>query len=159
MKIYCVRHGHAELEADANGERQLSSQGIAEVSKVANYLLYRGVHISHVMHSNKQRAIDTAKILTEKLAGEVQPEETALLLPESPISPLVEQIMNWDDDTLLVGHMPFISLLVSRLVVGNDMCNLVRFTPGTVVCLERYEGTNWIINWIVRPDLVPDKFL
>ncbi len=158
MKIYCVRHGHAESNPNAEGQRSLTQQGRDEVTKVANYLSHRGFHVSHVLHSEHQRAIQTAQILAMKIAGETEPETSPLLGPECSILPLIEQLQDWDDDTMVVGHMPFISFLVSALVVGDENYNLVRFMPATVVCLERYESQRWIINWIVRPDLVHDKF-
>lgn len=158
MKIYCVRHGHAETIPDASGERPLTEQGVAEVSKVAGYLAFRGFHVSHVLQSNILRAKQTAQILAEKIAADTTPNISDLLAPESSILPIYEAVQEWADDTMLVGHMPFLSLLVSALVVGDENYNLVRFTPGTVVCLERYEDKHWIINWVVRPDLVDDKF-
>ena len=57
------------------------------------------------------------------------------------------------DRTMLVGHMPFMGKLVSRLVSGNDSGHLVRFTPGTVVCLEKNETSGWAIAWMICPEL------
>ncbi len=156
MKIFCVRHGHAALTPDENGVRPLTEQGIAEVSKVAGYLGMRGMHVSHVMHSDKQRAISTAEILAAKVSTAQHLEETDWLSPSSSIDTMIEHIQTWNDDTMLVGHMPYMSQLISKLVVNDDAFNIVRFTPGTVVCVERYEGSKWILNWVLRPDLVPD---
>lgn len=159
MKIYCVRHGHAELTPDASGERPLTPEGIQELKKVANYLAFRGFHVSHVMHSEKLRAKQTAEILAKRVATATKPEESLLLSPDALISTLADLIRDWHDDTLLVGHMPNIALLVSLLVIGDESQDLVLFTPGTIVCLERYENQHWIIDWIVRPELVPDRFV
>jgi len=156
MKLFCVRHGHAEPEPDSNGERPLNEQGKQEVIKVAEYLAHRGVHVSHVMHSGKLRAKQSAAILAAAVANRQSTEVTDLLEPGCMVTPLVETLHNWHDDTLLVGHMPFMSQLVSALLLNNNGYNIVRFPPGTVVCLEQYEH-RWILNWVLRPDLVPDK--
>ena len=158
MKIYCVRHGHAEPLADATGDRPLTQDGIDELKKVANYLAFRGFHVSHVMHSEKQRSKQTAEILAKQIATDTTPELCLLLSPDEPVDELVARIRTWHDDTLLVGHMPNISSLVSALVIGDQAQDLILFTPGTIVCLERNENQSWIINWIVRPELVSNRF-
>lgn len=158
MKIYCARHGHAEMTPDQNGNRRLTEQGEREMTKVAEYLAYRDFHVSHVMHSEKYRTKQTAEILAQKIAKDVIPEESPLLSPDADIAPLIGELQHWNDNTLLVGHMPFISFLISALVTGKESVELVRFSPGTMVCVERLEGKRWIIDWILRPDLVPDKF-
>lgn len=156
MKLFCVRHGHAEQEPNAEGERPLNEQGKQEVGKVAGYLGRRGVHVSHLMHSGKLRAEESATILAKAVTNGQLIEQTDLLQPSRPVTPLVETLQNWHDDTMLVGHMPFMSQLVSALILNDDGYNIVRFPPGTVVCLEQYEH-RWILNWVLRPDLVPDE--
>ena len=154
MKLYCARHGHAQSTPDEAGVRELSPQGRHEVMQVSNHLALHHCTVSHVMHSPKTRTRQTAEILSQKMAPALDVEATDWLLPDAAVFPLLEHIQTWSDDTLLVGHMPFISNLVSNLVVGNDVYDLVRFTPGTVVCLERCESQRWMISWILRPDLV-----
>lgn len=158
MKIYCVRHGHAEPLPDATGDRPLTEEGVEELKKVANYLALRGFHVSHVLHSEKLRAKHTAAILANKIATNTQPEQTSLLSPDHSIDELVDKIRGWHDDTLLVGHMPNISTLVSQLVTGDPHQDLVLYTPGTIVCLERNQSQHWIISWILRPSLVPERY-
>ena len=159
MKLYCVRHGHAEKSATQNGERPLTSQGVDEVSRVANYLAHRGVHVSHVMHSTKLRARQSADILSKAMTTGLVTENCDLLEPDRSVAPFVEMIQSWDDDTMIVGHMPFVSHLVSALILGDDAYSIVCFPPGTMVCLERYEDHHWILNWVLRPDLVPDDLV
>ena len=156
MKLYCVRHGHAEKIAVQDSERPLTAQGNNEISKVAGYLAHRGVHVSHIMHSPKLRAVQSARILEKAVATGSVTENCDLLESDRAVIPLVEMIQDWDDDTMLVGHMPFVSHLVSALILGDDAHEIVCFPPGTIVCLERHESHSWILNWVLRPDLVPD---
>jgi phosphohistidine phosphatase len=154
MKLYCVRHGHAELSLNDVGDRALTPEGIQDVEKIAAHLAHRNVQISHLMHSSKQRAMDTAKILGSEILPNQNMELSELLEPDKLIEPLVDQIYSWNDDTMLVGHLPYIAKLVSQLVIGDDCYNLVRFTPGTVVCLERIDTQEWTIDWVLRPELL-----
>ena len=155
MKLYCVRHGHADLLPDSTGERQLTQQGVQDIKKVAAYLQARCVSAIHILHSHKARAVDTAQLLGEVLLPGQPTEPTALLDPAKPLPPLLDAIASWNDDTMLVGHMPAIAELVSTLLVNNPALPIVRFTPGTIVCLERIEGTHWILTWVLQPDFVP----
>ncbi|WP_100623384.1 phosphohistidine phosphatase SixA [Candidatus Coxiella mudrowiae] len=157
MKLFCVRHGHAEQLLNAAGKRPLTQEGTDEVSKVAAYLKHRGVHVVHLMHSGKLRAQQSAEIMAAAVAEGQAIEVCPLLGSDHPTVPLIHLIQEWHDDTMLVGHMPFISQLVSALILGKDSYNILRFPPGTVVCLERIENHHWILNWVVRPDLVPDR--
>ena len=58
------------------------------------------------------------------------------------------------EDLMVVGHLPFMAKLVSRLIVGNEKASVVAFQPGAIVCLEREEQGSWLIAWMVRPELV-----
>lgn len=155
MKLYCVRHGHAENLPNEKGGRPLTSQGVEEVTKVAEYLACRGVHVSHVMHSSKLRAQQTAEILAKAIANNNHSTEVFdLLEPDRSVDPLVDQVQGWSDDTMLVGHMPFMPELVSKLILDQGGYNILRFPPATVVCLEQYENHRWILNWVLHPDLI-----
>ena len=113
--------------------------------------------MAHVMHSGKLRAKQTAEIMAKAIANGQMIEECRLLRSEHPVAPIIELIQHWNDDTMLVGHMPFMSQLVGALVIGDESHDLVRFPTSTVVCLDRYEHQRWILDWVVRPDLVPDQ--
>ena len=55
---------------------------------------------------------------------------------------------------MLVGHLPFMAGLVSRLVAGREDAGLVAFEPGSVVCLQRTDEHAWTIAWMLRPRLL-----
>lgn len=153
MKLYCVRHGHAEKRPDQSGDYPLTEPGAEGVNKVATYLGRRGVHVVHVMHSGKLRAKQTAEVFANAI-GNGSTEICASLNSEQSVDGLLELIQEWHDDTLLVGHMPFMSHLVSSLLLKDERYDIVRFPPGTVVCLDRFEHHRWILDWVLRPDLI-----
>ena len=153
MKLYCARHGHAEKHPDSSGEYPLTSAGKEEVIKVATYLQHRGVHVVHVMHSGKLRAHQTAELFAQTL-GNGATEICHFLKMDGTLGPLLAFIQTWHDDTLLVGHMPLMSQLVSALLLEDESDDIVQFPPGTVVCLDRFEHHRWILDWVLRPDLI-----
>lgn len=156
MKLYCIRHGHAEQLPNKNGERPLTRQGIKEINRVAAYLAHQDIRAVHVMHSGKLRAQQSAIILAKAMLKDQLVKVCELLRLNHQTAPLIDRIQEWHDDTLLVGHMPFMSQLVSALILGNDYPDILCFQPATVVCLERFEN-RWILNWILCPDLVPNQ--
>lgn len=156
MKLYCVRHGQAEQLPNKNGERPLTKEGVEEINRVAAYLAHRDMLSVHVMHSGKLRAQQSAIILAKAVVKDHSVEVCELLRSDHPTTLLIDRIQEWHDDTLLVGHMPFMSQLVSALILGNDYPDILRFSPATVVCLERFSN-RWILDWILHPDLVPEQ--
>lgn len=154
MKLYIMRHGHAEALPDAQGHRHLSSQGCAELEKLAALLHKHQAHVAQIVHSAKTRARETAEMMARGLSPDHPLEQNDFLNPTADLDELVTHLTQWQDDTLLVGHMPFISELVGQLVTKNPRCDLLRFTPGTLVCLESYDVERWMISWIIRPEMI-----
>jgi len=55
---------------------------------------------------------------------------------------------------MLVGHLPHLSRLASRLICGDEERKVVSFQMGGVVCLERDAEGNWSVRWALTPELV-----
>lgn len=154
MKLYCVRHGEA-MSAEVDPERGLTDQGKDEVAAVAQQLLSHEIHVSHIMHSPKLRAVQTAEIFAAYLEVDQVSECVSLLDEDADVQTLVEMIQSWESGTMLVGHLPFMSKLVSALVVKDENnFPIVNFPPAALVCLEFYDHQRWIINWLLRPGIV-----
>ena len=69
------------------------------------------------------------------------------------VEEFIADIDVWQEDTLVVGHLPFMARLVSRLVTGEMERECVRYTPGSIVCLEREAPEQWVLAWMLRPEL------
>lgn len=152
MKLYLVQHGEARPK-DADPERPLTDQGKADVDRLAAFLGQAGVYVQRVMHSGKLRAAQTAEQLAVVLAPEVEPERKSMLNPNDDPGAF-DREMDRDQDTLVVGHLPFMSKLVSHLVTEDESRLVAAYRPGSVVCLERDSGKRWQINWMIRPELL-----
>ena len=44
--------------------------------------------------------------------------------------------------------------LVALLVTGQSEREATHYTPGSIVCLERMDADHWVIDWMLRPELV-----
>jgi phosphohistidine phosphatase len=155
MKLYLVQHGKA-VPKEEDPERPLSDDGRDDVRRVAACLGDAGIRVTRLWHSGKLRAAETAGILAVKVCSTKQVEVIEGIRPNDPVDEFASDADVWNEDTLVVGHLPFMSRLVSLLAAGDSGHELVRYTPGTVVCLERNDSDHWEINWMLSPGLLQE---
>jgi len=153
MKLYLAQHGHA-VSSEQDPERPLSDQGEQDVHSMAARLGDAGVRVARVWHSGKGRSEQTAWILAKKVLSGRNAECIKGLGPNDPVAEFATDADVWDEDTLVVGHLPFMSRLLSLLLVNDAGHELVRFSPGSVVCLEHDATDRWVISWLLRPELL-----
>lgn len=153
MKLYLVQHGDA-LPKDIDPERPLSDKGQADVERIASFLEKAGVTVSRVVHSGKKRAEQTAELLAASVASGEKVEAVSGIAPLDSTDELVQKASEWAENTMAVGHLPYMEKLVSRLLTGHETPCIVAFTQGSVVCLEHGEAGDWKLVWIVRPELL-----
>ncbi len=163
MRVYLVQHAEA-VPADENPDRPLSEKGRNDARRVASFLA-RSVRVGRVIHSPKTRARDTAVLLAQALGpGGVVEEAASGLAPDDSVEFAADFIAGSSDDTMVVGHLPFMGRLAAYLVAGSEDADVVAFRPGTVACLERTDGEDaehgedgegdWAVAWMVRPGLL-----
>lgn len=159
MRLYLARHGDAvdKETAKARGldDRPLSEPGEEGVERVARDLSAAGVRVERVLHSDKIRAIQTGERLSAALCDTTTAERSGLH-PRDPVEGFLADIGTWSEDTLVVGHLPFMEIALSTLITGNPKAGVARLAAGAVACLERDEATGtWTLLWLVSPDCVP----
>jgi phosphohistidine phosphatase len=155
MKLYLVQHGKA-VAKEENPERPLNDQGERDIQRMAARLGDAGIEVTRVWHSGKQRAARTAKLLAKKVLAGGKTEVLKGIGPDDPVAEFAPDADVWHEDTLVVGHLPFMSRLVSLLTVGDAGHELVHFTPGSIVCLQREDAHHWVIAWMLRPEVLDD---
>ena len=153
MKLYLAQHGDA-LAKEINPERPLSETGQSAVERLAMSLAER-IEVSRVIHSGKTRARQTAEILARYISSESAVEEFNGINPNDPVEAFAQLIDDWDDDLLVVGHLPFMSKLVSLLLTGSAEEVIVAYSPGSIASLESVEE-GWQLLWMVSPELFSD---
>jgi len=153
MRLYLVQHGEA-LAKEADPDRPLSDQGRRDIERLSGFLASRKFRVSHVWHSGKTRARQTAELLAAAMAPGLAAEARAGLAPNDSTEKFAGTLATWHEDAMVVGHLPFMARLVSRLVADNNDGTVVAYLPGSLVCLERDAGGAWAIAWMLRPELM-----
>ena len=145
MKLYLMRHGQA-AEAHIDPARGLTQEGKANIEKIAHNLAQKELHIGQIFHSSKTRAQQTAEIVGCIISPEITLQLHEHLKPTDDPKMLIPEINEWQKDTLIASHLPFLPSLVDLLVDDTPGIN---FTPGTVLCLHKIADFRWRIDWII----------
>jgi phosphohistidine phosphatase len=153
MRIYLTQHGLA-VPKDVDPDRPLSERGREDVRRLAEFLDKAGIRVGQVLHSGKTRAEQTAAILAEALVPEGQSQAHAGLGPKDPLEKLSPEIAFWSVDTLIVGHLPYLGRLASLLLASDPDRPLLAFQPGSMACLEKDAEGQWVLAWMLRPELL-----
>ncbi len=156
IRLYLMQHGEAVPESE-NPERPLTAQGHDDVLRTAAFLADAKVTVARIVHSGKLRAADTAAMMAQAIGADaaIDVRPKGLLPGDSPV-PLAEDVLDWREDTLVVGHQPFMGRLASRLLQGKEQPPAFEFTPGTIACLARRPVTGaWFLVWLLPPGLLP----
>ena len=151
MRLYLVQHGDS-LPAEADTERSLSPRGRTDVGRLAAFLNGRA-NVARIWHSGKTRARQTAELLAATVGTDARIEAHRRIDPLDPVEDFAAEVQGWKEDALVAGHQPFLGKLVARLVRGAVEPEVVRFEPGTAICLERAADGRWTVQWMLRPEL------
>lgn len=151
MRIYLVQHADA-LPKEVDPQRELSERGRRDAARLGDALKLAGVRPRSILHSGKARTSRTAEIIARTLGGPA-PEEADALEPLADPMIWLERLREIEADLMLVGHMPHLGRLCSRLLTGGEALS-VMFVPGSAVCLERQTET-WSLAWMLTPVTLP----
>lgn len=134
--VILMRHGHA-MPVELDMERGLSETGKLETVYVADLMATDGLRVDLVLHSGKKRALETARILAERIGPEASLERRAGLFPHDDVGEVTAELAGAEADTAVVGHLPHLEYLIARLLGGEKTGTL-----GTshAVHLVRKEG-------------------
>jgi phosphohistidine phosphatase len=155
MKLYLIQHGEAKSERE-DPERSLTVRGEEEAKRVSTMGKTLHIRPSIVYHSGKLRARQTAEIIARGLPVPNTPvQATEGLNPNDDVRPWADRFSKETEDTMIVGHLPFLEKLTSFLLCGDEMARLVLFRYGAVVCVEQKEEKKWGVRWILTPEMTP----
>lgn len=155
MKLYLVQHGEA-VAKEVDPDRPLSERGFRDMEKMALFLRRGGISVGRILHSGKRRAEQTAQMLAAAIMPGDQPKSVEGIKPNDDVAAFRERLVNLHDDMLVAGHLPFMGRLVAWLITGNQNLEMASYKPGSIVCLEQKEEGGWILEWMVRPELLGD---
>lgn len=163
MDVYLLRHGMAWEKGSPkyprDSERPLTREGIREMKKVAKGLRKLDLDFDKILSSPYRRALETAQIVTKKLklrkrlelfdglASDVNPQRT--------IKVLVKHRHTWKS-VLLVGHEPYLSHLIGKLV-ANDTTISLDFKKGGLAKLTLHPfipSPHATLDWLIPPRIL-----
>lgn len=153
MKVYLARHGEA-ASGELDSERPLSEKGRKDVEKIADFLSRSNLKVDYFFHSGKLRAQQTAELLSKAFHCSRGVEARSGLDPADLVSPIASEINQFGHDLALIGHMPFMGKLLSKLMSGYENNDIALFQTATLVCLESMENSGWILRWVLCPELI-----
>jgi len=153
MKLILVQHAEP-VTKDVNAQRPLSDKGAGDAQRLGVFLARSQAGVSRIIHSDKLRARETARHISDALgAGPAVEEAVTGLSPNDTTDMLFEAVNQWTDSAVIVGHMPHLGRLLARLVAGAEDAALVTFVPGAAVCLQR-DDDRWLIAWMLAPEVM-----
>jgi len=154
MELYLVQHAEAKREEE-DPSRPLTDKGKEDISKVANFLKKLNIAVKVIKHSDKLRAEQTAQELSKGLTSIDGLEKTSGIGPNDDIRFMEELLAKTQDNIAIVGHLPYLSKLLSSLICQNEGLKVVEFRMGSIVRLDRDEATrNWHIRWMITPEIL-----
>jgi phosphohistidine phosphatase len=153
MKLYLVQHAKAAGK-EVDPERSLTDEGREDTIRITNFIKDLGLSVDSLWHSGKKRAAQTAEFLSEAFHVANPIEAMDCLGPNDEVGTIELQVNAVEQDIIIVGHLPFLSKLASRLLSGDDKAEIIKFSNSGIVCLERDEKNRWHLNWAIMPDLV-----
>ena len=153
MAIYLVQHGAAKAETE-DPQRSLTDEGRRTVERIGDHLARCGVALDRIEHSDKLRARQTAEILAAKLHPAHGTVQVSSLAPNDDVEPTRVRLNQETGTVMVVGHLPHLSRLVSRLFALPTDHALVRFQMGGVVKLDRDASGHWVLCWMFTSELL-----
>lgn len=152
MALFLVQHGKA-APADMDPERGLTAEGRAEVERIADVAQGYRVAVRSILHSGKKRARETAEILAVRLGTGIPVRAVPGMEPNDDVASFSLEL-NAADNTMLVGHLPFMEKLAAHLVAGSSQRPVFKFQNGGILCLDKDQGTGlWVIIWALMPHI------
>jgi phosphohistidine phosphatase len=172
ITVYFAQHGLA-VDKTIDPARPLSDIGIEQSTSVAqalyDYTLRdNAVPVTHIFHSGKLRAAQTAEIFASVLQHDslqqVSISAVDYLSPNGDVKQTAKQLVV--KNALYVGHLPHLEKLTDYLICGvessdekirsNTRSNVIKFSNSAVACLQ-LSGKTAQLHWYLTPELTATK--
>jgi phosphohistidine phosphatase len=162
MELFILRHAIADQRDPTkypdDALRPLTEKGMKRMRRVAEGLLAAGLQFDVIYTSPYTRAKQTAEIVAEVFDMRNDVRETDTLAVDGDPEDLIEELKKTEKDAasvLLVGHEPYLSELISLLLVGDASLDLTMKKGGVcklTVGMLKY-GKCATLDWLIPPSL------
>ncbi len=153
MLLYLVQHGEAKKEEE-DPARGLTDKGVRDVGKTAAFAQKADVKIDRIFYSGKTRARQTAELFADVLKPQKGPVAADNLAPLDDPAVWASQLAQEQENTMLVGHLPFMTKLAGLLLCEDKEKACIDFRMGGIVCLKRSDDGKWALAWMVVPEML-----
>jgi phosphohistidine phosphatase len=156
MDLTILRHGIAvgRNPGVPDGRRELTPKGAKKIHGIAHAMRALSLTFDLILTSPLLRARQTAEIVAEELDMAHHLEVTPLLLPETALRELIDEIrLRKRESVLLVGHEPALSRLVSLLLAGGEDMAVTIKKGGMcrLVVSDLRHGRCATLDWLMTP--------
>jgi phosphohistidine phosphatase len=163
MEIYLLRHAQAvepsQKGFEIDSDRSLTREGKARMRRVARAMKRLGLDFNIIVTSPYLRARQTAEIVARILGAEDRLMVSNHLAPTGKAIGLIAELhrrYSYLDQVLLVGHEPYLSSLVAKLVTGKS-CLALSVKKAALVKLNaeslRYSRCARL-EWLIPPKVL-----
>jgi len=153
MNLYLVRHAKAR-KGGKDHLRPLTGRGMREMRAIAMFLRPLRLPIQAIWHSDRVRAIRSARILARAIAFRGRIIERDDVGPDDSIAPLIRQIKKNRGDLMIVGHLPHLGKLAAKILGQRSFEEMVNFSTSSVVSLSSEDGRKWEMQWMLSPKIL-----
>jgi len=157
MEIYLVRHGSPYTRME-DPERRLTDDGIEESRQIGKVFKLFHMDLDMIAGSPETRARQTAEIIAEEVGySKDQIKITKALEPTVPANEAISYLKDFTDKKriLLVGHLPSIGEIASKLISGNAGISM-HFEAGGVcrIDVKQIPTNTGELYWFLTPRLL-----
>ncbi len=160
LKLYVLRHGQAGAhigDSAKDAVRPLTVAGRREIEEIANSLKKLNVRFDLIASSPLKRALETAKIVADKLKTK-NLEQWDELKATSDSSALFRRLSSLKGKMriLLVGHEPHLSGIIGEIISGKSNAHLLLKKGGMakVSVDELRPKISGNLVWLLTPKLL-----
>jgi len=129
MDLFVLRHGKAGPSADGtdDSKRALTGDGKKEIRKVGKWMRRKKFRFDVIATSPLTRAYETAEIVARSLGQKNRLAVWEELAPGGDPDTICYHAAQYGEEAsvLLTGHEPLLSMLVSRIIAGDDSVSLI----------------------------------
>ncbi|MGE5176197.1 MAG: phosphohistidine phosphatase SixA [Hyphomicrobiales bacterium] len=159
MELYVVRHAiavdHGDPAYPNDDDRPLTPEGIHKFRLAARGLKEIGAKPKRIVSSPLVRARQTAEILRDMVAPNVEITISKALHPATSYADVVKEVRKYKEDVIaVVGHEPHLSGLTSYLLMGGGQAAAIEFKKGAVARILFEDGPaagSGMLEWLIQP--------
>lgn len=158
MILFLLRHGDARSDPSIPDEDlALTPEGIASIQRIAVILRRLGLRFDAAYSSPLLRARQTAELAIASLSHKLTIFSTDLLKVGANLQSLFDLLTTHPATAslLLVGHEPYISQLISTLLVGNFDAR-IDIRKASLACVEvstPVRPRTGTLKWVLTPEI------